>query len=714
MSPIPVAQGPATAARRRVRIGAMTAVLVVAATIAVFVLNVLAARANVRWDVTATGEHRLSPRTGAVLAKMTEPHEFVIAGPLSDRVSVDPQARRRVSEVLAQLRRQSGDRVTVTTIDTGSAQGLSAYQELLARLTARESEKISRQSAAIGAAADAAERLSADLDGLAPRLQAVAAAIAEDAPSAATNRAYFEQRAAEARLSARGLRDLAGKARQALQTKLEPLGVPDTEHAAGLIRPALADVQTGLGGIAENLRKFAASETMAAGAREAARPLLDEAVKLRDAAGVARDGLERLGRLDLMRIAGALRGASAALVIGPGGITGVEFASILPAPSAGASRVDYGRIAEELLSTALASLVNPDRPIVVIMHAQTRAAMEKLPFFDAISERMAMHGMDVMTWSVLESADPPPTARVDPSGKRPVVFVVFNTAGFTGGPPGQTGQERVTKLAGAIGKLVEAGKPVLLSVMPSTAPSYGEKDPTAAVLGLFGLEADSGRPILKERLTPEGRRVEAFEQLQPMAGDEPIQRAIKGLPTRLEWPVALRAVSPAPERTRVTPLYQIDDPACWGESQWLGLFQVPMSQHASVPNPPSNDSPRDDAKGPWIVAAAAERTAAALDRPQRLVVVGSNSWFADPVLREATQVDGRLAAANPGNAELFEASVSWLAGQDDLIAQSATARAVPLIRPLSPGLLRLLQWAAIAGLPAVVLGVGAAYRAWRG
>jgi hypothetical protein len=710
--------GAPTAARRRLRVGLMTAVLVLAATVSLVIANVLAARASVRFDMTSNGEHALSPRTLAILSRLHDQHEIVIAGPLSDHSVIDVDARRRVEDVLSELKRRSEGRVAFTLIDTGSGAGLRAYQDLLARLAERDSAKAKQNADAVSAAADHADQLAAALDALSPKLQAVRDAIPEDATGAASNRAYFDQRAAECRLSARALKDLAGKARQALQTKLDPLPIADTESAADSLRPALAELQPGLAGIVDNLRKFVAAESLPAAPRDAARPLIDDVAKLRDAAGIARDSLDRLPRLEVSRVAAALRSASVALVIGPAGkgLTAVEFATLLPppAPAGSTARPDYGRGAEELLGTALGALANPNRPIVVLLHAQTRAAMERLPFFDTLTARLAMHGIDVLLWAVAEDAQLPSTTRLDPSGLRPVVYACFNTAGFASGAPGQNGQDRVAKLTKALTSIVDAGKPLLMSILPSTAPSYGEKDPTTAFLPQFGLEADAGRPLLRERLTPEGRRVEAFEEVQAESGDHPILRAIRGLPTRLEWPIALHQVSPAPPKTSQSTLYKIDDAAVWGESQWLAFFQVPISQHASVPNPPSNDSPRDDPKGPWIVAAAAERSVAGIDKPQRLVVVGSNSWFTDPVLREAIVVDGRVAPANPGNAELFEASISWLAGQDDLIAQSATARAVPLIRPLSSTLLLVLKLAATVGLPVAVLLAGVVYRVWRG
>jgi hypothetical protein len=87
-------------------------------------------------------------------------------------------------------------------------------------------------------------------------------------------------------------------------------------------------------------------------------------------------------------------------------------------------------------------------------------------------------------------------------------------------------------------------------------------------------------------------------------------------------------------------------------------------------------------------------------------VVGSFDWFFDEWTRPATIVDERIVADNPGNAELFEAAVLWLAGQDELIARSPTARATPRIESIDPGRLSALRWSLVGGLPGLVLLLG--------
>lgn len=715
------AGGP-TAAGRRARLGAMTAVLLLAATVSLVIVNVLGARLASRVDVTATREHELSPRTVGLLEGLSGEYEIVVAAPLRDRSVVDPRALQRVADVLDKLGRVrgTGGEIRTTLIDTGSAAGLAAYGDLLKRLGERESEKVQKQTQTITASLAAIETLAEGLEALSPRLLAVRDAIPEESPGAATNRTYFEQRATEARLNARGLRDLAERSRKVLAAPLGAVPVPDLSAAADPLKQPVADVGAGMGDIADNLAKFAGAAGIAPAAADRARPLSAEAARLRDSALTVADGLERMGRLDLLRVAKALESASAAVVIGPKGLTAIELAQLFPPgvliDASGGMQADLGRNAEELLGTAVAALAQPVKPIVVLIHGQPVRGFLKSPDFAGLLDRLALRGIDVVEWAASVDTEPPAFTALDPTGERPVVCVALATdsAANPPGVKGQSGPERAKQLGAALASVVESGEPLLLSLSPSTLPTFGEPDPIAAVLSAFGLEADTGRPLLRERTTPEGRQVDTAVVVRSSDGKHALLGPLRGLPTRLEWPIAIRPSADAGTKTRLWPLYRIEDKAVWGESQWLTYWQARGYDPSQIPVKPAPDAERDDRSGSWLVAAAVERDVPELEDPQRLVVVGSNTWFTDRIAQERVLVDGRPAASNPGNAELFEAAVYWLSGQDTMIAQSATARAAPLIGTLDPGVLLGLKWAAIAGLPGLVLLVGAVWRLARG
>lgn len=719
-----------SAAGRRLRFGLLTCVLLVAATASLVVANVLAARYSVRLDATSTREHRLSPRSSELLARLRGDYEVVIAAPLRDQRTIDAPALDRVRDVLDRFGRgaEGGARVQTTVIDTGSPSGIQEFDALLKRLANRDSAKIKQQSDSLAASLKGADELADWLDALSPKLQGVRDAIPEDAPAAATNRSYFDQRAAEARLNARSVRDLAAKARALLAAPAGQLPIPDTDRAAAPLRQPIADLRTGLADISENIRRFAAAASMPASARDLAKPLGDLVAQGRDRAALIQDSLERVGRIDLLRVARVLEGGNAVLVIGPpeAGLTAIELSQLLPAPAAmtpqSGVRADIARNAEELIATALATLAQPVKPIVVFVHGTPSRGLLLSNDFRGLLDRLALRGIDAVEWAATLDAEAPSLARLDSPGKRPVVCVALSTdASANVGAKGQSGPERATKLGRAVGAIAADGHPLLLSLNPSTLPTFGEPDPMVTFLSAFGLTADTGRPLLRERFTADGRHVDAAQTLVAKDSDHPIARAMKGLRTRFEWPVAIKAcagkeagaTSPPTPGARSTPLFVADDKSVWAESQWLTYWQAGLQNHDSVPNKPTRDAQRDESGVAWPVVTAASRPVAGQD-DQRLVVVGSNTWFMDRIAQERALVDGRPALTNPGNAELFEAAVYWLAGQDEMIASSATARSVPLIRPLSGGTLLALRWLAIAGLPGAVLLLGMVWRLVRG
>ncbi len=717
---------PQSAAQRRVRFGVLTAVLLVAATASLVVANVLAGRFSVRLDATSTREHRLSPRSADLMGRLRGEYEVVIAAPLRDRRTIDQQSLDRVRDVLDRFGRAGA--VKSTLIDTGSPSGVADFDALLKRLADRDSTNIKRQTDVLTGALTGINELADWLEALSPRLQTVKDSIPETAPAAATNRSYFEQRAAEVGHNAQSLRELAAKAKAALAATTGPLPIADTDRASAPLRQPVADLQAGLSDIADNVRRFAGAESMPAAARDLARPLAEQVAQGRDRAAIIRDALDRAGKIDLLRVARVLERGNAALVIGPpeAGLTAIELDRLLPPPAAltaqSGVRADVARNAEELIATALATLAQPIKPIVVFVHGTPSRGLLQSSDYTGLLDRLALRGIDAVEWAATVDAEAPSLARLDPSGKRPVVCVAVSTD-VTRNPPvkGQNGPERAAKLGRAISAIVSQGHALMLSLDPSTLPTIGEPDPMVACLSSFGLTADTGRTLLKERFTADGRHVDAAQSLVAAESENPIARAVRGLPTRFEWPIAIKSsdgktppgAEPPSRDARSTPLFVIDDKAVWNESQWLTYWQARIQDHDAFPNKPTRDAQRDESGVPWNVVVAATRPIEG-QPDQRLVVVGSNTWFMDRIAQERVLVDGRPALTSPGNAELFEAAVYWLAGQDEMIAPSATARAVPLIRPLSGGTLLAIRWLAIAGLPGAVLLLGMVWRLLRG
>ncbi len=718
MSPIPGtrtdASPPTRGTRGRARLVGMALVLLIAATASLVLANIVGARTSHRFDLTATGEHRLSPRTKDLLRALPGNYEFVLAGPLRDRAAIPPGARQRVDDVLDRLSRESGGRVKVTRIDTGSARGAQEYDALIARLRERDGPRLAQQRSALENAIKGTESLASELDLLSRGLIALREAMPGATPASERNRKYAELRAGECANSAHSLRDQLQKAREATDSSS---GVtPDGERIAGTLRPPLTDLRAGLADIASNTDRLAQDASQTEAIRDRARSAAGAATRLRDRAGVIADELDRMPRLDATRVSRVLEKTGAMLLIGPSegpgaGLTAIPMDQLFP-PEGGAG--DARRNAEELLSAALGSLARPVRPIVVVAHGQSRGFFDRPPLWlDSMRQRLGLRGIDVAIWDAAVDAEPPSLARLDPRGERPIVYVVVGTQSYAASAPGvESGAERVKKLGAVVKRLIDEGRSVLVNAHPSTLPTYGEKDPIIEPLSALGLDCDTGRVLLRESIAGGRRRVDSMLRVRA-EGDAGgvIGAAIRGLPTKLEWPVAIRLAKR--DGVRSWPIISAGEAGVWNESQWLGYIQVPVSQQGDVPDPPRSDSTRDESQGPWVVAAAAERAMHG-GLIQRAIAVGSNTWFLGPTLDESTMVDGRVAAVNPGNAELLEACVYWLAGQDDMIATSATARSIPLVRSLSAGAITMIRAGATIGLPALVLLVGLMWRWWKG
>ncbi len=728
--------GPAGQSGRRFRFALRSAVLLLAVTATCLFAGLIASRASVRLDVTATREHRLSPRTAALLERVTEPHEIVVAGNLSGLDRLTAQRSRDVLDALT----HASPHIRVTTIDTATAKGLEEYDALLLRQAELSREALERMAGQVDGAAESAAWLADALEALSPALldagqEARTAAAGE--PGLAQLPAYFEQRAAVARVQAQDLRAGVENARAALDRSIGRAPIPAADDAARVLRPLLASAAEDAARLHGDLREVAGVEQLPEALRSACRSMLSSAEAIRDRAARAVASLDAVRYPPILAAARNLERAGGALVIGPPaaaeaggkggplqaapGLISINFEALFPARTPGADPAaaapDQRFRAEELLGTAIASLNNPEAPIVVLVHGAPIRLAPNYTLVSLLRDRLRLRGMDLAEWAPALDPQPPALTELNPTGKRPVVYVSISTDASSA-----DGATRMGRLASALEGIVADGKPLLLAALPSTLPSIGEADPMVSFLAPLGVRVDTARPVMRQYQTPQGRVVLPELLIADAAGaaaggeaeEHPIASILRGLPTHLTWPVPIR-VDEGAEAT-VTPLLAVAaGPETWAESDWVDFSRVPAEHRSRVANPPAPDSARDDRQGPWTLAAAVERRLPHRADPQRLVIVGSNGWFFDDITaRTAGVVDGRTVHQAPGNLELFEAAVYWLAGQDELIAASPAARAVPLIPTLSADRLSAIRWLLVLGLPALTLLAGVAYRLLRG
>lgn len=704
---------------RRLAETASAVLVLLLALVAAGVVIAVGDRFRARADVTTTGEQQLAPRTRAVLEQvsMLGPIEIVVA---VDGTAVEPWSRQIVLDVL-DLFGNAGN-VRAAEIDVSSAQGQADYARLLQRLIDREQNGIDQHVEAVSAAAALASSAAESLQQqFAPAMPALANAITAAGPNADAARSGLDQWAALLRVSSRQLADAAAAATRAVTEPDPRLPIPPLDDAETRLRATLLQRAAELEALAGDLREVAPLDGAAA-----ATTLADRVSDLRDGLVREAEALTRLPRLDVLRVARALGASEVALVVGPPGtgVTGVDIRTLYE-PSivvADGTRTmgDVRLRAEELLSSAVSAIGSTARPIVVFTHGESRPILDAAPFFTGIRGRLSQRGIDIAEWVATRDAEPPTLNTLNPDGVGPVVYIVLSpdSSASARSEDDLPGPERAVALGRALGLLLARREPVLLSLYPSVLPSYGELDPVAAPLADLGIVAATATPLLSRSADARASQVLTEFSLLASGVEHPIHAATKNLPTVLSWPIALTTAEDAALDT--TPLLSLPTgETVWGESQWLSLWRTQANQRHLMPDPPRYDAGVDPARpapgGSWTLALAATRADQPADaRSGRVVVVGSNAWFTDALAFAYDATDNRVTLRSPGNAELFEASILWLAGQDELIAASAGARARPRIKPLDAGTITAIRWAVVAGLPLLSLGAGIAWRVLRG
>lgn len=687
-------------------------------TLALFASGVVVAlgdRFSWRVDVTRTGEQALSPRTEAVLeqASALGGVEIVVA---VDASAVEPWSRQTVRDVLDLFGRAS--HVRAEEIDVGTARGQASYAALLARLVERERGGIDQHRETIERGAGVAgETAQALRDRLAPALSALAGRVEGDDANARAAREGLSQWSTLVRVGAGRLEEAAQEAVRGLSPSGSAPAIPPLDRLGSALRGALSQRGGELEGLESDLGKVAALPGLGE-----ASPLASRVRSWRDALAREVEALERLPKLDVVRIADALDASEVALVIGPpgAGIAGIDVRTLYE-PTVVASEGDrtLGDVrlrAEELLASAVASVGVAARPIVVFTHGESRPILEDIGFLEGVRRRLDRRGIDLVEWAAAVDSEPPDLDELDPDLTRPVVYMTLSpdSSASKRGEGDLSGPERAQALGRAVSTLLARREAVLVSLNPSVLPGFGEADPVAAPLAELGIEAATHAPLLRRSADARAAGVQTEFTVRPSRGAHPVLRATGNLPTALSWPIALRVAEGA--AVRATGLVELaDDPGVWGETQWLRLWQTPGEQRRLLPDQPQYDEGADEAGGPWMLALAAERANAPEGaRTGRVVVVGSNGWYADPLAFRYESGEGRVGLRWPGNAELFESAVLWLAGQDELIAASAEARAQARIRALEPGTVSAIRWLLVGGLPLCALGFGVVWRLIRG
>jgi hypothetical protein len=702
---------PPSSAPRRLRYGLSTAIILLAVTASCVIAGALATRWSLRIDVTATREHTLAPRTLALLRALGEPVEIVIT---ADFATLDPRATLRLRDVLDGLERAT-DRLTVTEIDLGGAGGRASFESLLERLATTLRPRAAEHAGALEEAIATTHTAVLGLNTISTELLLQRATLSAQSPEAQN----LDRIAAATRLLAGSIGEALAGAEKALHETIGPAQLPSIDSAAVAVASMHKALLVDLDSLDRALSSVSLSMPDGVDLGDAA----DTLMALRDAIARAQDAVDRLKPIQSLAAVRTIESGPGAVVIAGDRARAIPMRALFPPSSlidsASTGAADLRFVGESLLSAAIGSLTGArSAPIVVLVHGAAERQLDDQGraltpdadrAFGTLLESLRLRDLRIAEWAP-GAGSPRPTFSGTPDAQaRPVVWATFPVTVRS-----SAGAERMGRYAGAIEGLLESGANVLFSFDASTLPGIGEQDPMAAPLRPLGISVRTGAAMLRRQNTPGGPVVDGQFVLRSADHANPIGVAIDGLATRLAWPCPIE-IAPAPGVTTWPILTIPRSETVWGELEWFAFRSLTPAQRAMLADAPKPDAGVDLIGGPWTVAMAAERSAPGGEsRTQRLVVVGANGWFTDAVTRDSSTIDGRTITATPGNAELFDASVAWLAHQDDTIAAGPGSNESSRIPPMDIARLTALRWGIIAGMPLLALLIGVVLRLWRG
>ena len=653
--------------RRRLDLGGLSGVLllVVAAT-------VLAGTGPLQWHVDATKSRRysLSPRTTALLEDLQGDWRIAVLL-VEDRA--DPALLRQVDEVLDRYAQAAGT-LRVQRIDPTDPTSVMEFEALLQDLRVRLSDETTQWDAAL----DQGEEALTNLVLFAQTSSAGLRDTAEGLQDPALVEALRVRAAAMALLGAEGSRLIDSVSQARIASAAHPLA--DRGLALTILQRVLGQWAEELDAIGR-LLKVIGDEDQADRWRGHGHDLARTV-----------DTLRRLPPSELATMGDLLGQGEAAVVIGPEGAVVIPAAQLLPlamGEAIGGVAVDQRFRGDQVLAAAIRSLVDGLTPRVVFVHAEDASLLDGKSGAADLSGSGAMldaSRIEVQQWRPSTGKQP------EPWSAGPTAWVVV--------PPVRSGGLKPTEseqaLLAGVRQLLDHGESVMINLNPSLAPRYGQKDPWAALLEPWGIEADTGVVVLQALPTADGdTSLSTMVRVADFPASHPIAAALHGQDLALPLPSPVRAA----DGTDVVEVgVRAPDEGVWLEPDWRSLTMGGKVQQHRLPRYEADLAPESSI--PLI--AAVERTTAGASN-QRLLVVGSGAWLRTSVADQAVPAGGsRIALAHPGNHELLLAGTAWLSGLDDRIAAGPLSQEVARLGAIGRPTRALWTWVLLLGVPAML------------
>ncbi|MHC5022989.1 MAG: hypothetical protein ACYTGG_03620 [Planctomycetota bacterium] len=637
-------------------------------------------------DATKTRAYSLSEQTTRLLAGLDGDWTIALLMIESDS---DPALRRQIDEVLRRFT-EATDRLTIERIDPTDPRTLTRYDALLVRLRELYADEIAAYDEAVDRGLDGLTELQSFARQHSVELEEIRAQLAADD----RYREPVQQIVGWLGLVSRQCDAAAEEAIQSRETT-ESRPLPDYDTARSVLALTLSNAANNLFDVAQLYDQWTNDPEVDDGLRQfasAARTTLE--ARARDLA-VAADPLRRLEPLELSAIGRQFGEGEAAVIIGPEQAQVIRASQIFPRLSqtvGGVVTFDQRFRGEQVLAASIRSMTVEHMPLVVFVHADGQSLLRRRDrAADLVGPSTTLRAarFDVEEWMIGQDQQRP----TGESGQ-PVVWIVV--------PPlfGQHFEPTPedVQLIRTAQRLLDEGEPVLISLYPSLLTKFGQPDPWRPLLTPFGLDADTPRMIYERvRVSEDDTEIYRWQILQDYDADHPVAAAVNGQRTYFDAPVPVWLTDEAAAAGRHWILAAIDpSPQRWIEDD--------LARPVDELDEPTAEQQFD---APVPIVVASERPHPTGIGAQRIVAVGSGGWMRSTIADPTVNVGGgRVALQNPGNYELMLGSIAWLAGLDDLIAESPVSRQVARLEGLD-GTARVVSgWILVAGMPSVALFLG--------
>ena len=662
-------------------------------------------------DLTKTRAYSLRPATIELLNSL-EPGWSVRMFVAQD--DADPVTMRLVDEVVERM-----DSVTpalsAERIDPVDPRSVGRYDAVLEEYVARDRPIIDQWEAEIQEGLSAFESLRALARNLGPDTQGLLLELPAELPA----RAAIERIV----LVLGTIADEGFTFTEFIQENLRSTAqrpLPAWRLARASVAANNANQATELERLVDVMRAWSIDPSLPGSLRTWAAANLPEIERVASDLRSTAASLERLEKnqpLPISVIAESVAEGDVAIVDGPGGSIVIPAWQLFPSEAVrdtgdgvvvGFDRRFQG---EETLASAIRALQIGSMPRVVIVHPEPRTMLRPTDEgmdYSGLVDALRRARYEVTEWI------PGRTSRPIEEDDRTTVWMVMPALQRQG----LEYSEAEKAVIDATRKLIEEGRPVLLTVARSILPMVGQPDPWAEVAAGMGLRTNTGEVVFE--WAPElaanpnqGTRVRVWQEIdgptrKPQTGGPAtaIAEAMRGKRFFVTHATPISINEEVLDRTTV--LAAVDPgPLRWIESDWRG-------DGVRIEAPPA-EGDRDSARmfeAPVPIAVALD--AMEEDGPGRLIMVGSGSWALSAFVNDAGNLgDQRLVLANPGNRELALSAVAWLAGLDELVATGASGREVARFEGVDTAN-RRLYWVLLPLLLGVgPLVVGAGVWSWR-